>query len=272
MMHPPAPSRLRTILMRLAIALIIVGVGFIAHGMWARSWRPDARDWPIQGVAIGPHNSPISWPSLASQGASFAYIDALDGSNYILDIPLGPPPRRQPLRPPYAFQFEQADAEAAGLRVGAIHHFAICTLASDQAAAFVRSIPRDPDALPPVIILDLDADCPRHPTQALLLSELSTFLNQIETHMGKMVIIAPSPEFEDAYHITAAINRPLWQRSPRAEPDSDGPAWTIWQANDDLRITGSTGQTRWLVLHDATSQRRAADAAAAAAAELAKDE
>ena len=261
MMHPPAPSRLRTFMVRLAIALLVLGIGFIAHGMWARGWRPDARDWPMQGVAIGADNAPISWPSLASQGASFAYIDALDGSHIVHRV-------SQTDTAPYDFATQQGAASAAGLRVGAIHHFAICTLASDQAAAFVRVVPRDRDALPPAIILDLDPDCPRHPTQALLLSELSTFLNQIETHMGKMVVIAPSPEFEDAYHITAAINRPLWLRSPRSEPDSTGPAWTIWQANDDLRITGSTGQTRWLVLHDATSQARAA----AEAAQAAKDD
>jgi lysozyme len=231
---PNGAGAVRRWLVLLALLLGLTVTILIGWKIWANGWRPDRSEWPMQGVAIGPDNAPVSWPSLASQGANFAYINATDGDG-----------RANP-----AFTREQGAARAAGFRVGAIHHFGLCTLASQQADGFVRLVPRDPDALPPAIILDLDENCPRKPTRALLLTELSTFLNQLETHMGKAAIIAPDAPFEAEYGVSTAINRPLWVRSNRAEPAAGGPGWIIWQANDTLKVPGSTGPTRWLVLND----------------------
>ncbi|QJQ33240.1 glycoside hydrolase [Sphingomonas lacunae] len=229
-----AISPVRRWMIRLVLLMLLAGAVVIGWKVWANGWRPDRSEWPMQGVAIGPENAPVSWPSLASQGANFAYIDATDGTG----------------RANSAFTREQAAARASGFRVGAIHHFGLCTLASQQADGFVRLVPRDRDALPTAIILDLDEACPRKPTRALLLTELSTFLNQLETHMGKAAIIAPDRAFESEYSVSEAINRPLWLRSNRAEPATEGPDWIIWQANDTLKVAGSTGPTRWLVLNE----------------------
>lgn len=228
------PFPVRRWLIRLAILLVLAGATATGWKLWTNGWRPEKSEWPMQGVAIGPDNAPVSWPSLASQGANFAYIDATDGQG----------------RPNHRFTREHAAALATGFRVGAIHHFGLCSLASQQADGFVRLVPRDRDALPPAVILDMDEDCPRKPTRALLLTELSTFLNQVETHMGKAALIAPDEAFEAEYQVSAAINRPLWLRSNRSEPPADGPHWIIWQANDALNVAGSTGPTRWLVLNE----------------------
>lgn len=226
---------LRYWLIRLLIAAMLVAALAVGWRMWTTQWRPTKADWPMQGVAVGADNAPISWPSLASQGASFAYIDATSGL-------------RRGINP--GFTREHDAARRIGLRVGAIHHYALCAMANDQATAFVTLVPREADALPAAIILDMDEDCARKPTRALLLSELTTFLTQVETHTGKAAVIAPDAAIEAQYQLTGAINRPLWLRSNRNEPDADGPGWVIWQANDALRVTGSTGPTRWLVLNE----------------------
>lgn len=229
-----APASRRTWLLRGALSALLMLALFAAFTWWSTHWRPDRSVWPAQGVAIGPANAPVSWPGLASQGATFAYIDAVTGGT----------------RAQSSFTAQRAAARTAGLRVGAIHHYALCQLASDQAAAFVTLVPRDADALPPAVVLDIDANCPHQPTRALLLSELTTFLNQLETHIGKPAIIAPSDEFEAKYAIGDAINRAMWLRRNWRAPAAEGPAWVIWQANDRVRVAGSTGATRWLVLHD----------------------
>ena len=246
----PAPSRRRPLALRppaLRIALAVIAGALLYGGFlwWAAHWHPAPNRWPIQGVAIGSANRPVSWPSLATKGASFAYIDAVTSGTHA----------------DANFTAEREAARAAGLRVGAIHHFALCTLASDQAGAFVRLVPREADALPPAVMLDVDAHCPHPPTRALLLSELTTFVNQLETHMGKAVIIAPSADFEARYQVADAINRTLWLRRNWRAPPEDGPPWVIWQANDALRVTGSTGSTRWLVLHNTGTDRQPEGAA-----------
>lgn len=236
-----APFRRHALLALLV--LILAGAGYSAWQGWASGWRPDAAQWPRQGVAIGADNAPVSWPGLAQANIQFAYIDATRGA--------------RTANPRYTADHDAAIA--AGIPTGAIHHYALCAQVGDQAAAFVRLVPREGTALPPLVMLTLDPGCTRQPTRALLLTELSTFLTQLETHMGKPAIIAPSADFEALYQTASAINRPLMIRSIRSQPDPQGPVWALWLANDRTIVAGSTGPTRWLVLHDVNAGTSAAE-------------
>jgi lysozyme len=236
MMTAAAPSRFRRLL-RWALLLTVVGLTLFALGwFWASRWQPDREQWPLQGVAIGAENANIRWPVLGATGAQFAYIDAINRGN----------------RPNPNFTREHDRALAAGLRVGAVHHYALCRTASEQAAAFVTLVPREDAALPAAIVITADPGCRQPPTRALLLSELNTFLNQVETHIGKPAILAPSAEIEDAFGLTEAINRPLWVIRNWREPATDSARpWVIWQANDMLHSEGADGAVRRLVLNGA---------------------
>lgn len=218
--------------------MLVAAIGALWWGWqaWRGGWAPDPARWPTQGVAVGPGNSPVSWPGIAQAGASFAYIDATRGT--------------EPVTPSWIA--ERDAALRAGLRVGAVHHFDICAPGNGQAAAFVRLVPREPGALPLAVVIDGSGACREQPTRALLLSELTTFLTQAETHTGKPAVIAPSAWAEAEYALASAVNRPLWLSSNRAEPAPDAGQWTIWQANDARIVAGSTGPTRWLVANDGT--------------------
>ena len=239
MTNPLPSSPWRTRIWQAFMLLAIVAVAVFGYRWWSTHWRPDIALWPTQGVAIGADNAPVSWPSLASQGIGFAYIDATSGNHQS--------------NPNFTSALDGARGQ--GLRVGAIHYYKLCVTAMEQAESFVRLVPRDDAALPPLVMLDVDTSCPHQPTRALLLSELSTFLTQLETHMGKQAIIAPSAAFEEQYSVNAAINRPRMLRTARSEPAADEPAWLLWLANDRLRISGSTGPTRLLVLGTQGAQR-----------------
>jgi lysozyme len=234
----PPPAALRDAAphrRRWRLALIVAALAMIAALLGWRAleaWQPDRGAWPMQGVAVGADNAPIAWATLARLGANFAYVDATAARRVIN-------PR---------FPQESTAAAAAGLRVGAIHHFALCDLASEQAAQFVRLVPRAADALPPLVLIDDNPACTNRPTRALLLSELATFLAQVETHMGKPAIIGPSAAIEEQYQVSEAINRSLLARRDWREPPGDGPDWVLWQANSHLKITGAQGAVRWLVL------------------------
>jgi lysozyme len=96
-----------------------------------------------------------------------------------------------------------------------------------------------------VILLDMDPDCRQPPTRALVISELTTFLNQIEAHLGKPAIIAPSAAFESEYQISNAINRTLALRREFFVPDYANRPWVMWQANSYRQIAGVDGFVRW---------------------------
>ena len=213
-----------------ALLLILLGVGLALW--WAARWAPARDQYPWQGVTIDASNGSVQWGSIKAAGADFAYIAATGGAD-----------RADPM-----FARNIKGAAAAGVQFGPIHRYDLCRLATDQAANFIRHVPRRADALPAAVWLDYDDRCPDRPTRALLLSELATFLAQIEAHRGKPSLVAPSPAFEADYRVTSGIARTAWLRRDFFAPDYGAHPWAMWQANDYMRIAGADGTVGWNVV------------------------
>lgn len=213
-----------------AVVLLLLAAGLALW--WAARWTPDRAVYPVQGVTIDGGNGEVHWGSIKAAGADFAYIAATEGAAGV----------------DAQFARNLPGARDAGVQVGAIHRYSLCHLATDQAANFIRHVPRRADMLPAVVWLDYDDRCPDRPTRALLLSELATFLAQIEAHMGKQSLIAPGPAFEADYRVTRGIARTTWLRRDFFEPDYGAHPWAMWQANDYVRLSGADGTVGWNVL------------------------
>lgn len=211
-------------------ALLLLAAGLTLW--WAARWTPDRTLYPTQGVTIDAGNGDVRWGSIKAAGADFAYIMGTDGSAAI----------------DAQFARNMAGAREAGVQAGAIHRYSLCRLATDQAANFIRHVPRRADALPAVVWLDYDDRCPDRPTRALLLSELATFLAQIEAHTGKRSLIAPGPAFESDYKVTQGIARTTWLRRDFFEPDYGAHPWAMWQASNYVRVSGADGTVGWNAL------------------------
>ncbi|NIJ36532.1 lysozyme [Sphingopyxis panaciterrae] len=212
------------------LLLLVLAAGLVMW--WAARWTPPRAQFPIQGVTIDADNGVVRWGSIKAAGADFSYLMATDGTDGV-----------DPM-----FASNMAAAREAGIQTGAIHRYSLCQLATDQAANFIRHVPRRPDTLPAVVWLDYDDRCPDRPTRALLLSELATFLAQIEAHMGKRSLIAPGPAFERDYKVTQGIARTTWLRRDFFEPDYGAHPWAMWQANQFVRLSGAGGTVGWNVL------------------------
>jgi lysozyme len=210
------------------LAVLLAGLAL----WWAARWTPNRDLYPLQGVTISADNGEVHWGSIKAAGADFAYIAATDGASGV-----------DPM-----FARNLAGAREVGIQAGAIHRYSLSQLATDQAANFIRHVPRRADALPAVVWLDYDDRCPDRPTRALLLSELATFLAQIEAHTGKRSLIAPGPSFESDYRVTQGIARTTWLRRDFFEPDYGAHPWAMWQANHYIRLTGADGTVGWNVL------------------------
>lgn len=219
--------------LRRTAGLILLAVLLAGLALWgAARWTPNRDLYPLQGVTISADNGEVHWGSIKAAGADFAYVAATDGASGV-----------DPM-----FARNLAGAREVGIQAGAIHRYSLCQLATDQAANFIRHVPRRADALPAVVWLDYDDRCPDRPTRALLLSELATFLAQIEAHTGKRSLIAPGPSFESDYRVTQGIARTTWLRRDFFEPDYGAHPWAMWQANHYIRLTGADGTVGWNVL------------------------
>jgi lysozyme len=220
--------------LRLAGAVLLLALAGGAGGYWhVTHWTPPRAAYPLQGVEIDSEDGAVDWKALKAIGADFAYLDA-SASAFARDP---------------AFGKNLDEARSARLQVGAVHRFDPCQPADRQAANFVMVVPRDAKLLPPVVELDrLADDCPVKVSDAAIESELTTFLNQIETHTGRAALLKVSKQFESRYHVAAAIDRNLWLTRTRFEPNYAGRPWTLWTANEMLASEAGGEPLRWVVV------------------------
>ena len=224
-------SRWRLRLLAAAVLIGLVGAGW---GWWTiNHWRPSRAAYPVQGIEVGSEDGAVDWKAAKAIGASFAYLDA-SASAFARDP---------------AFTQNVEDAKEARLQVGAVHIYDPCQPPEKQAANFMTVVARDKAMLPPAVALDMLADdCPVKVSDAAVLSELMTFLNQIETHTGKPTILKISRRFEKRYRLATRIDRNLWLESTYMLPEYAGRPWTLWTANAMLKSEASASALRWVVV------------------------
>jgi lysozyme len=215
------------------IVLVAIMVAVAAYSWWwAVHWRPDAARFARRGIEVNAQSGVVDWPGVKAIGGSFVYLDATDGAA-----------ARDPM-----FLRNLDDARAAGLKVGVVHRYDPCQPADRQTANFVTLVPRDPAMLPVAIDLSQTGDdCPVHPSDGTVESELMTFINQIETHSGKPVVLKLSSTFERRYGIAARFDRKLWLSRRVFEPDYAGRPWTLWTANPALSTDIAEHAVGWAV-------------------------
>lgn len=210
----------------------VVLMGALAMWTFVTGWTPARDEYPVQGIVVTSANGKPVWSRLGATGVDFAYLTAVEGAH----------------NRDNQFEANLEGVKQAGIRYGALHHFDICRLASDQAMLFITSVPRDPAALPPAVQLDFTESCTSRPNRALILSELATFLNLIEAHSGSPAILLLTPEFEKEYQVSSAIDRTVWLERNWLLPDYSARPWVMWTANSLRRVDGIDGPVRWAVV------------------------
>jgi lysozyme len=214
----------------LLLALLGAGGWLWWHG---QHWAPPRSAFALQGVLVGAQDGPADFNALKAIGADFVYLEASRGAS----------------GRDAAFAGNLGRVRASGLPFGVVHAYDPCISAERQAANFVTIVPRDDSLLPPAIALEkLASECGDPVSEAAVESELTTFLNQVEGHVGKPAVLKLAPAFEERYHVAARIERNLWLERDWLEPDYAGRPWTLWTANSQLRTAASDEPVRWVVL------------------------
>jgi len=172
---------------------------------------------PIHGVDISKWQGDIDWQKLRTQGANFVYIKATDGGDHL-----------DPM-----FRKNWRDAKQAGIKRGAYHFFYWCRTAGEQADWFIRNVPREAGALPPVIDVEWNGEssCKRRPSAAKVREKMQVFMDKLERHYGQRPIIYTSPDFHRDNLRGAFNDYPFWLRSVAAHPARTYPGrkWLLWQ-------------------------------------------
>ncbi len=227
-------------LRRCAVPVLLVLMVSPGTGAQARSLRKGDADphagvasahrYPIHGIDVSRWQGEIDWALAKRAGTRFAFIKATEGGDH-----LDPNFRRN-----------WAGAKAAGVARGAYHFVYWCRPAKDQARWFRRHIPRDADALPPVLDLEWNGHserCARKVPREAALEKIRLMLKALEAHTGRKPIIYTDITFHEDVMEGEFHDYPFWIRSTAARPEKryDQRPWEFWQFTTTGRVPGITG-------------------------------
>ncbi len=178
--------------------------------------------YPVRGIDVSRYQDDVDWTEVKGAGISFAFIKATENDD-IVD--------RQFLR-------NWRGAAAAGVLRGAYHFFHVCEPGAAQAAHFIRTVPRDPDALPPVVDLERSSACERMPSVKTFRREAGVFLRRVEPAYGKKPILYASLEIYESYLKGWSEDR-LWITEADGSPKfPDDQRFLFWQYSARGQVPG----------------------------------
>ncbi len=199
--------------------------------------RASPRKMAVHGVDVSRWQGEIDWPKLRTQGANFAFIKATDGGDHL-----------DPM-----FKTNWRKAKEAGLKRGAYHFFYWCRTAGEQADWFIRNVPREAGALPPVIDVEYNGEssCKRRLSRARVLEKMQVFMDKLEAHYGQRPIIYTAPDFYADNLSGELLDYPFWLRSVAAHPSKRYPGrkWVFWQYSGSGLSHGVEGKIDLNVFH-----------------------
>ena len=198
----------------------------------------DPHDWSghtpwkyaVHGTDVSKYQRSIDWPKARASGISFAFIKATEGGDRVDDY----------------FVEHWNSTRVAGVPRAAYHFYYFCRPAAQQAAWFIRNVPRDKAALPPVLDMEWNPQsptCKLRPPPATVRSEMRTFLEIVEKHYGKKPIIYTSIDFFDDNNLSTFHGYPYWLRSVAGHPQEryGSHPFTFWQYTGTGVVPGITG-------------------------------
>ncbi len=189
---------------------------------------PHAHD--IHGIDVAKYQGSIDFAHARANGVAFAFLKATEGGDRVDDN----------------FATNWSKAKAAGLPRGAYHFFYFCRSAAEQAKWFIRNVPREAAALPPVLDMEWNPQSPTckiRPPADKVRSEMRVFLQMVERHYGKKPIIYTTPDFFDDNGLASFKGYGWWLRATNEHPDAkyDNHPWLFWQYTGTGRVPGVKG-------------------------------
>jgi lysozyme len=186
--------------------------------------------YAVHGTDVSKYQTSVGWHEAKASGISFAFVKATEGGDRVDDN----------------FSENWRRAKAAGVPRGAYHFYYFCRTAEAQARWFIRNVPRDRSALPPVLDMEWNPDsptCKLRPDSATVRSEMRIFLTMVERHYGKKPIIYTSIDFFEDNGLSGFRGYPYWLRSVSGHPEHkySGHPFTFWQYTGTGVVPGISG-------------------------------
>jgi lysozyme len=186
--------------------------------------------YPVHGIDVSKYQGEIDWDAARRGGVAFAFLKSTEGGD----------------RVDAAFLRNWKAAAAAGVPRGAYHFFYWCRPGVEQAAWFIANVPRDPQALPPVLDVEWNPDsptCTRRPPRDEVVREMTAFLDAVERHYGVRPIIYAPIDIHRERLVGTFPKHQFWLRGVKDHPTANYPDrdFRFWQWTATGTVPGVDG-------------------------------
>jgi lysozyme len=228
--YPPPPATTRSEAATAAARPVAIAFP-VFRDAEPHSWDGRApSSYAVHGIDVSRWQGAIDWPQVRAAGIAFAYLKATEGGD-----------RVDP-----SFPDNWRGAASAGIPRGAYHFYYFCRPAEEQARWFIRHVPRDPAALPPVLDLEWNhrsPTCTHRPDAATVRAEAARFLDILTAHYGQRPLVYTTVDFYRDTGIGALSGTEFWLRSVAGHPSMvfPGQSWTFWQYTGTGLVPGIRG-------------------------------
>ncbi|MDR0823535.1 MAG: glycoside hydrolase family 25 protein [Prevotella sp.] len=207
-------------------ALVIIAAGCLYYA-YNKGYicvnHPSYEEYPVQGIDVSHHQQKIDWEKLDKKEVQFAFIKATEGGNHKDSL----------------FQENWRGAIRHNIPVGAYHFFSFCKDGCEQARNYIHYVPKDSIDLPPIIDLEYGGNCLESNRKRNMIAEITKYMEIIENHYQKKVLIYTTNEFYKNHLINQFPDNPIWIRDILSKPQlPDGRKWLFWQYTGRGRIDG----------------------------------
>ena len=219
----------------LAVLFLLVKTKKLQINRWIVS------DTDVIGVDISEYQADVDMRKLASQGISFVYMKATEGSSF----------------EDSRFVQNWENAAACGMPAGAYHFFSFDSPGRMQAENFINRIGDLDGRLIPAVDVEFYADKREDPPDpAEVTAQLRDFLDALEAEYHVKPMIYCPREIYEKYIMGYFDEYPRWIRSVYYPASFEaGVSWVIWQYCDTGELEGYEGGEQYIdldVLHRGT--------------------
>lgn len=215
-------DRRRVARLVVVVLLALAGAAGALWTWWLPRYRPALHDGERYGIDVSNHQGDVDWARVAEDDIDFTYIKATEGGDWV----------------DARFDANWSSAGDAGLDRGAYHFFTLCRPAQEQADNFL-SVVQDVGELPPALDLELAGNCSLRPDPEVVIAEVQTFIERVESATGDRVLLYIGDDFESVYPVRDRLDRLLWHRRWYRRPNVDD--WLIWQVTGMAHVDGIGG-------------------------------
>ena len=221
----------------LIIILILLVMFLLMINGYIIPTKLEAEKYEVRGVDVSEYQGEVDWDRIKSQGISFAFIKATEGSKGKDSY--------------FDKNFEKL--KNMDMLLGVYHFFSFESLGEEQAKNYIDTvgvIKNDDSLMIPIVDIEYYSDYKKEkPSKDCIKKELQVLLNKLESTYRVKPMIYTTMEFYNDYIDGEFLDYDIWIRNILTKPNLKNRTWRFWQYTGKGKLDGYNGEEKFIDLN-----------------------